>query len=249
MKKTALARTMMVTALCMTSALAPVMAQEFRGFVQGRTGLPTVWEEKENVRIEQGKVDLQVAGKNLHVKQDFWLHYPGPPTETGPIRARFAVREDYFRTLDQSEKSLLVDELKGFTSFKVHADSYRVWPMAERWEWNDRKDTATRWRNWYMTFYPGQTRRMVIHSVAPLGTYNGQRMIDFVSKDLGHWRGSPEYLQIRALLPGASETMLATLEPDANAINRGAIRWVYRDKDPDRDVRLILPASYRTASR
>jgi hypothetical protein len=238
-----------VAALTILASLAPAQAQDFRGFVQGRSGLPTVWEEKENIWIEQGKVELRAAGKNLHIKQDFWLTYPGRPLETESIRARIAVREDYFRTLDQSEKSLKPGELKGFTSFKVQADKWRVWPMAAAWEHNDRKDTATRWRNWYMTFHPGQTRHMVIHSVAPLGNYNGRQLVDFIAKDLGHWRDAPKSLEIRAVLPGASETMLAALEPDASRLSRGAIRWFYREKDPDRDIRLILPAGYRSAMR
>jgi hypothetical protein len=73
--------------------------------------------------------------------------------------------------------------------------------------------------------------------------------VDFVCKDLGHWRDVPDYLEIRAELPGSSETMLATLEPDADTVNRNAIRWIYRKADPDRDVRLLLPADYRRASR
>jgi hypothetical protein len=232
--------------LCLT----PAMAWADHRIIQGRTGLPTVREGGNNVWMERGTVMLDVSGNTLAVTQNFRLQYPGPPLEKGPQTIKVAVREDFYRATDNDASKVTTDEARGFTAFAVTVDGRRIAAQTEPWQLNDKQDTATRWRTWEITFRPGQTRRMQIVSRAPLGKEGNRRYGQFVSKDLGEWRGAPGFLEIRLRAPGTLESRLAALEPDPNDVNRRAARWVYRKARPHRDIYFQLPPGYpETAQR
>jgi hypothetical protein len=226
-------------------SLTSLAARANHQAIQGRTGLPVVREGGENVEIRQGQVNLRVDGGDLVVTQDYRLFYPGPPLETGAQRIKVAVREDFYRGRDEGDPELVKSDARGFTRFAVYLDGRRANSWALPWEMNDKLDTATRWREWWMGFRPGQTRRLRIVSRAPLGRQDNKRWVNFVVKDLGHWRHAPENLVIYFRAPGSMEGQLAGLEPKPDDVNARAIRWVYRKADPDRDIFILLPAAYQ----
>jgi hypothetical protein len=234
-----------LTLLCLT----PVMARADHRMIQGRTGLPTVREGGNDVWMERGAVTLDVVGNALVVTQDFRLQYPGRSLETKPQRLQIAVREDFYRATDNDAPKVTTDEARGFTAFAVSMDGRQIATRTEPWQLNDKQDTATRWRTWHVTFRPGQTRRMRIVSRAPLGREGNRRFAQFVSKDLGEWRGAPDYLEIRLRAPGTLESRLTALEPDPNDVNRRAARWVYRKSRPHRDIYFQLPPGYPETAR
>jgi hypothetical protein len=231
--------------------LAPVAARAEHREFRGRTGLPTVREGENNVWIERGNVNLEVRGSNLYTTQDFRLHYPGGKLEKGKDQVQVAVREDYFRSKDGGAGDVTPAEARGFISFGVWIDNHRVNTTTTSWEMNDKKDTATRWRNWWINFGPGGVHTMRVVSISPLGWEGNRRSVQFVSKDLGRWRDKPDFLEIKVSLPGAMEARLAGLEPKPDDVNSKGIRWVYRKADPNRDVFIMLPSDYapRRASR
>jgi hypothetical protein len=244
MRLTRVALAAAIAAIC----ISPLSALADHRSIQGRTGLPTVREGQQNVWMNNGQVRLQVVGDRLLVTQDYRLRYPGPPIEKGSETVRVAVREDFFRSIDDGAPKVTTDEARGFQDFAVYVDGRRMTAKVEPWKLNEKEDTATRWRTWAMTFRPNQVRTMRIISRAPLGRYDGQPWVNFVSKDLGHWRQSPDYLQIRLESPGVSESRLVGLEPKPDNINPRAVQWVYRKADPDRDVFALLPSDYNGRS-
>jgi hypothetical protein len=242
------ARTLLLgaaTLLCLTAALTAHAQQKM---YQGRTGLPTVKEGSEKVWIERGDVNLDVRGSNLYVTQDFRLHYPGGKLEKGRDHSRVAVREDFFRSTDNHVPHVTPADAKGFTSFAVWIDGRRVRPMADDWRINDNKDTATRWRSWWITFSPGRVHTMRIVSVAPLGWEGHSRTVQFVSKDLGHWRDLPDNLEIRFHAPARAGAHLAGLEPKPDGMSRTTLNWEYRKVQPKRDIYILLPSDYPSRS-
>ena len=233
-------------ALISTLSLA---ARADHEMIRGRTGLPTVREGKGNVWIEKGTVNLEVQGNSLTVTQNFQLRYPGEKLEKGFNHMKVAVREDYYRSKDGGAGDVMPADAKGFTSFDVYVDDRSVTTGMDPWEINDKKDTATRWRTWDMSFHPGQIRHMRIVSRAPLGRKVNKPFVQFIAKDLGGWREKPDTLEIRLSMPGKSETRLAGVEPRPDDINGRAVRWVYRKADPNRDIFALLPATDPTAHR
>jgi hypothetical protein len=231
--------------LCLT----PAMAWADHRTIQGRTGLPTVLEGGNNIWMERGEVTLNVSGGTLTVTQNFRLQYPGPSLETGAQTIKGAVREDFYLATDNDAPKVTADEARGFTAFAVAIDGRRIATHTKPWQLNDKQDTATRWRTWEITFRPGQTRRMQIVSRAPLGKEGNRLYAQFVSKDLGDWRGAPGFLEIRLRAPGTLESRLAALEPTPNNVNRRAARWVYRDARPHRDIYFQLPSGYSEAAQ
>jgi hypothetical protein len=218
--------------------------------IQGRTGLPLVRDGGGNVWMEHGSVRMNVSGNSVVVTQDFRLHYPGPPLETGPEKLTISVREDFFRSTDDGAPKVTTREAKGFTAFAVTMDGRRVATRTEPWKLNDKRDTATRWRTWNVTFRPGQVRRMRIVSRAPLGQEVSRKYAEFRSKDVSEWRGDPALLEIRFSVPGSLEARLGGVEPRPNDVNSRAIRWVYRESRPRRDIYVQMPPGYsRTARR
>ena len=228
-------------------ALAAVPALADHAWFQGRTGLPTVRDAKNDVWMERGLVHLRVVGNTLEVTQDFRLRMPGPGLEKAGKAATIAFREDYYRGHHEGATPMTRQLAQGFTRWRAWIDGSRANPMITEWEMNDKKDTATRWRNLRLHFYPGQMRTVKVVSVSPLGKDVNHRTIEFVSKDLGHWRGNPDYLEIRVTMPGVTEAFLTTLEPKAESVGRNGIRWVYRKADPNRDVMIKLPEDWRSA--
>jgi hypothetical protein len=224
--------------------LAPIAARADHKEYQGRTGLPTVREGGEKTWMERGTVNLQVRGSDLAVTQDFLLHYPGTKLEKGADQMRVAVREDFFRSKDGGASDVTDAEARGFRTFGVWIDGRRVNTVTEPWIINDKKDTATRWRNWWVQFTPGKVHKMRIESVAPLGWDGDRRTAQFVSKDIGHWRDVPDYLEIKFMAPANVETKLATLEPDTKDVSNRAVRWIYRKANPHRDIMVELPPGY-----
>jgi len=216
---------------------------------QGRTGLPTVLEGKDKVWMEKGLAALEVRGNDLWVTQDVKMRYPGPDVEKNGTRIKVAVREDYYRSKDGGAGDVSPAEAKGFRSFNVTIDGRKAASSAEPWTINDKNDTATRWRTVWVDFRPGQVRQMRIVSAAPIGRDGNHRIVEFRSKDVGHWRESPDYLEIRFKAPGSTEAVLAGLEPKPNDQNRRAVRWVYRKASPNRDIFIMLPDSYPARSR
>jgi hypothetical protein len=238
------AKTLLVGAAALL-CLAPIAARADHKEFRGRTGLPTVREGEHNVWIERGTVNLEVRGDNLYTTQEFKLHYPGGKLEKGKDQIKVAVREDYFRSKDNAG-DVTTSEAKGFISFGVWLDGRRVSTTTTPWEMNDRKNTATRWRNWWVNFGPGGIHTMRIVSISPLGWEGNRRTVQFVSKDLGRWRDKPDFLEVKVSLPGAMEARLAGLEPKPDNVNRAGVRWVYRKADPNRDVFVLLPSDYAT---
>jgi hypothetical protein len=238
-------------ALCALAllCLTPAMAEADHKWIEGRTGLPTVREGGNKVWMENGNVTLNVSGDTLHVTQDFRLHYPGPPLEKASRRLQIAVREDFFRSLDNGAPKVRTGKARGFTAFAVYVDGHYTPSQTENWKVNQKQDTATRWRTWEVTFYPGQVRQMRIVSRAPLGEEGHRKYVQFVSKDLSEWRGAPNYLEIRFHAPGTTDSRLAALEPRPNDINSRAVRWVYRAARPHRDIYLQLPPGYGQTAR
>lgn len=222
--------------------LSSLAAQADHSVVQGRTGLPVVREGGENVWIKKGVVEMKMVGGDLVTTQTFKLAYPGPPVEKGPQNIKVAVREDYYTARDNGVPEVTSSSAKGFKSFNVMVDGRTVRSSTLPWEINDKKDTATRWREWNISFQPGQTRQMKIVSRSPAAFQGGHKIVQFVSKDLGHWRDKPDTLEIRFAAPGLTEANLAGLEPKADNINSRAVQWMYRKADPNRDVFIMLPA-------
>ena len=217
--------------------------------IRGRTGLPRVLDGKNKVTIERGVIHLDTVGQQLAVTQEFWLHYAGPPAETGMDHITVALREDYFRGRDiVGSPEVTVVEARGFTSFSVYMDGHSLQAMSNPWTVNQKKDTATRWRTWEITFKPGETRRMKIITHAPLGEEVDRKFVQFVTKDVGNWRGRPDYLEIRFSAPGDTEARVAGLEPRPKDINSRAVRWVYRKASPNRDVYIQLPPEFSRRS-
>lgn len=235
------------TLLCM----APFGAKADHKMYQGRTGLPSVKAGNGNVWVERANVNLEVRGSNLVTTQEFRLHYPGGKLEKGMDQIQVGVREDYFRATDNNAGDVTESEAKGFNSFDVSMDGRKLRTTVEPWRINDKKDTATRWRNWWITFSPGKVHTMRVVSSAPLGWEEGKRTVEFVSKDLGHWRDLPDVLEIRFMAPGRTEARVAGLEPKPDNINRNAVRWIYRKMQPKRNIYIQLPpgSSRRGAMR
>lgn len=236
-------RTICLSALsliCLTSA----MARADHKMIQGRTGLPTVRVGGDKVWMENGVVQMKVSGNTMTTTQGFRLHYPGPPLENRPKQVTIAVREDFYRATDNGAPPVTTEEAKGFTTFNVTMDGHQVSSTTEAWKLNEKKDTATRWRTWTVTFQPDQVRHMQIVSRAPLGTEANRKYAQFVSKDLSAWRGAPERLEIRFSAPGTAEAHLAALEPRPDNVNRNAVQWVYRKSRPHRDIYLQMPVGY-----
>lgn len=223
----------------------PLASQAQERTIQGRTGLVAVRDGKQKVWITQAWVRLDVQGSDLIVTQEYRLMYPAPPLEKKPVTITVAMREDYYRSRAGGGSEVRVAEAKGFRSFAVKVDGNPVTPEIDPWRINEKRDTATQWRVWDIHFRPGQQRRMRIVSRAPLGIQGGRRYVQFVSKDIGGWRQSPAFLEIRCTAPGSIETRVAGVEPDATDINTRAIRWVYRKASPNRDVYVLLPSNYR----
>jgi hypothetical protein len=82
-------------------------------------------------------------------------------------------------------------------------------------------------------------------SRAPLGEQDGRRFVEFISKDLGHWRQSPDSLTIRYAPDNASETqkvVTAGVAPKPKENADGEIVWSYTKGSPSRDVFIMMPA-------
>jgi hypothetical protein len=217
--------------------------------IQGRTGLPLVREGGGNVWMAKGDVHINVSGNTVTITQDYRLHDPGPPLEDGPEKLTIAVREDYFRATDNDAPKVTEAEAKGFTGFTVIVDGRRVATRTEPWKLVDKEDTATRWRVWDVNFQPDQVRRMRIVSRAPLGEFVNKKYVEFRTKDIADWRDAPALLEIRLSVPGTVEARVSGVEPKPTDINRRAIRWVYREARPRRDIYAQLPASYSRTTR
>ena len=232
--------------LCLT----PMMAQAEHKMIQGRTGLPLVREGGGNVWMENGVVRMNVSGNSLSVTQDYKLHYPGPPLEKGAQQITIAVREDFFRSIDNDAPKVAKGQARGFSAFDVMVDGRRVRTVTEPWALNDKADTATRFRTWTVNFRPGQVRRLRIVSRAPLGTIENRKYAEFRTKDLADWRGAPKRLEIRFSAPGKTESRLSGLEPKPTNVNVNAANWVYTNERPRRDIYAQMPVGYgRTTSR
>jgi hypothetical protein len=209
--------------------------------IVGRTGLPTVQEGKNEVWIERGVARMQVRGGDLVVTQEYRLRYPGGNLEKGSERIKVAIREDFHRSGDDAG-DVTASEAKGFKRFTVTLDGRRVSTSRDEWLINKKGDTATRWNSWWVPFRPSQARTMRIVTVSPIGRDGNHRIVEFISKDIGRWRGSPDYLEIRFEAPGLTETKLAGLEPEPDDQTRRGVRWVYRKASPNRNVFIMLPS-------
>lgn len=229
--------------------LAPQLARAELKEYAGRTGFPTVREGKEKVWMDRGIAVLELRDDELVVTQSIRMTYPGRNFTRRGGRIKVAVREDYFRSIDEGARHVRRAEARGFRRFGVTVDGRSVETAREPWALNDKSDTATRWRTWWISFRPGQTRQMRIVSVAPIGRQGNHGIVEFVSKDLGHWRDKPDLVEIRFEAPGRTETRVAGLEPRPNDQTRRGVRWVYRKASPNRDVFIMLPASYPLRER
>jgi hypothetical protein len=251
MKTNATARTLIAGA-AVSMLVLPTASRADRKMIQGRTGLPTVRDSKGNVWLERGSVVLETRGTNLVTTQSFRLHYPSGKLEKGADQIQVGVREDFFRSKDDGAGDVMESDAKGFTGFSASVDGRRQDVTIEPWMLNDKKDTATRWRTWWVHFTPGRVHTMNITSTAPLGWSGGHRTVEFVAKDLGGWRDVPDLLEIRLRTPGRTEARLAGLEPKPEDQTARGVRWVFRKVQPKRDIFVMLPPDYpsnRRASR
>jgi hypothetical protein len=226
---------------CALLSLLATGARADHAMVAGRTGLPTVREGQEKIWIENGIVELQPNGDDLNVTQKLDLRYPDSPLETKSLVAKFAVREDYYRAKDKDTPTVKEVEAKGFSDFNVMVDGEMVASSTEPWKINDKKDTATRWRVWTVSFEPGQLRHVVITSRAPLGQKGERKTVEFVSKDVGHWRQAPDNLVIRYVPADGSGVKTVGVEPKPKEGDDQQIEWKYMKASPKRDVYVILP--------
>ena len=232
-------------ALFGAAALLSIMAAGARAdhaMVQGRTGLPTVRDGQEKIWIENGTVEIQPNDKDLTVTQTLDLRYPGAPLENNALVAKIAVREDYYRAIDKDTPTVKEVEAKGFADFDVTVDGEKVVSTTEPWKINDKKDTATRWRVWTVNFEPGQLRHVKITSRAPLGEKGDRKVVEFVSKDVGHWRQAPDNLVIR-YIPADGGVKTVGVEPKPKEGDSQKIEWKYEKASPNRDVYIVLPPS------
>jgi len=211
--------------------------------IAGRTGLPTVRDGQEKIWIENGTVEIQPNDKDLTVVQTLDLRYPGAPLENNPLAAKIAVREDYYRAKDKDTPTVKEVEAKGFSDFDVTVDGEKVSSSMDPWKINDKKDTATRWRVWTVNFEPGQLRHVKITSRAPLGEKDDRKFVEFVSKDVGHWRQPPDNLVIRYVPADGNGVKTVGVEPKPKDGDDQKLEWKYEKASPKRDVYIILPAS------
>lgn len=238
------ARRFSVFSACALLSLMAAGARADHAMVQGRTGLPTVRDGQQKIWIQNGTVEIQPNGSDLVVTQNLDLKYPGAPLEKDPLVAKIAVREDYYRSIDKDTPTVKEVEAKGFDDFSVTVDGEAVSSMTEPWKINEKKDTATRWRVWVVNFEPGQVRHVKITSRAPLGEKGDRKVVEFVSKDVGHWRQNPDNLVIRYMPADGSGVRTVGVEPKPKRGDDQKIEWTYKKASPNRDVYIVLPASY-----
>jgi hypothetical protein len=225
--------------------LAPLAARADHKEVQGRTGLPAVKEGKESVWMERGIITLDVQGNDLVTTQEFKLHYPSGKIAKGDQVAKVAIREDYFRSNDNGAGDITESDSKGFSKFDVIIDDQPITTNTGMWIINEKKDTATRWRNWRIDFTPGDVHTMKVVSVAPLGWDGNHRTVQFIGKDIGGWRTKPDYLEITLKTPNMPEARLIDLQPKPVNQTPNVVRWIYRKADPNRDILISLPSDYK----
>lgn len=239
--KTSLARNTALLGACALLTLFAAGARADHTMAPGRTGLPTVRDGQEKIWIENGIVELQPNGDDLTVTQNLDLRYPGAPLESKPLVAKIAVREDYYRGIDKDTPTVKEVEAKGFSDFNITVDGETISSTTEPWKINDKKDTATRWRVWTVSFEPGQLRHVKITSRAPLGQKGDRKTVEFVSKDVGHWRQAPDNLVIRYLPADGSGVKTVGIEPKPKDGDDQKIEWKYQKASPKRDVYIVLP--------
>jgi hypothetical protein len=233
---------MVVYGACALLSLLPAMTRADH-MIQGRTGLPVVRQGQGQIWMHQGHVELKPMGGDLVVTQDYTLQLPGPPLKAVPVQSQIAVREDYFRSRDGHMPSVTGVEAQGFKDFDVFVDGQRVDVATDPWHINEKGDTATRWRVWNVDFAPGEEHKMQIVSRAPLGEQNGRPLIEFVSKDVGHWRESPDHLVIRYIPAEETGTVaVAALAPKPGTHDEQQVEWTYHKGSPGRDIYILLPA-------
>jgi hypothetical protein len=191
--------------------------------------------------MEQAAVRLYAEGSTLRAEQDYRLRFPGGKLEKNSQIITVAVREDFFRKREKGDSPVTASEAKGLKSISVTIDGKKSALGTDDWAINDRGDTATRWRHWEMTFKPGLSHRLRIASTGPLGKKGGERFVQFVTKDLGHWRAAPDVLEVKLKLPNRMEAHVAGVEPKPTDISSGGIRWVWRKATPSRDIFVLLP--------
>ena len=164
------------------------------------------------------------------------------------LRAKIAVREDYYRDRSGGEPAVQEVEAKGFSDFQVTVDGEPATATTEKWIINEKKDTATRWHVVNMTFKPGDTHKLHIMSRAPLGTDGDRSYVQFIVKDLGHWRQPPDNLVVRYKAPEGQTVDVAALEPKPDGNDPKKIEWVYKKANPGRDILIMLPAKTNTGA-
>jgi hypothetical protein len=224
--------------------LAPIAAKADHNEYVGRTGLPTVLEGKGNIWLERGLVTLEPKGGDMVVTQEFRMHYPGTKLEKGDQICKVAIREDYFRSKDHVPGKIGESDAKGFSNFGIWIDDQAIQTNLEPWKINEKRDTATRWRTFRIDFLPGEVHTLKVVSVAPLGWKGDRRTMEFIGKDIGGWRDKPDYLEITVKAPSESQAKLVGLEPKPSNEGENGVKWVYRKADPNRDIRIVLPADY-----
>lgn len=231
---------MMATA-ALSASMFPAIATAQDG-VEGRTGLPVVRTGQQKVWMPGSRVVLKVSKGDLVVSQFHRLRFPGSPIEKNPVRILVAVREDYYR----AGRKVTEREAVGFRAFAATIDGKPAEVSIDPWTVNAKGDTATRWRTFFVSFEPGAEHKVNITSRAPLGRKGGRRTVGFISKDVGHWRQAPDFLEIRMEAPGDIETRVAGVTPKPNDTTAKAMRWMYHKASPNRDIYVLLPATYRT---
>lgn len=210
--------------------------------IEGRTGLPTVRGGYDKIWMEKGDVQLMPDGSNLKVTQLYTLKHPGPPLVNGPWPITVGVREDYYRARDGGGPAVNAAEARGFSDFSVYVDGQPMDARIGDWKVNDKKDTATRWRTWDMQFDPNQSHELKIVSIAPLGRDLDHPMVQFVTKDVGHWRSAPGDLTIEVLNQDGTDLRPAGIEPKPAGGDGSSYRWTFHNMHPKRDIYLLLPA-------
>jgi hypothetical protein len=102
----------------------------------------------------------------------------------------------------------------------------------------------------HLAHFHARDTTFALVSRAPLGQEVNRKYAEFRSKDVSDWRGAPALLEIRFSAPGSIESRLGGVEPRPNDVNSRALRWVYREARPRRDIYVQMPPGYsRTARR
>ena len=87
---------------------------------------------------------------------------------------------------------------------------------------------------------------MLFVKKAPLGQKGDRKTVEFVSKDVGHWRNAPDSLVIRYIPADGNSVKTVGIDPKPKEGSDEKIEWKYEKASPNRDVYVVLPPPIKT---